>query len=91
MEILGERHDQREVVGAALREPQRAPASTPHRSVKTTLGGDSHSALRRFTPAFLLIRRRGNVLRPGDQPARCRTGRYGRGWSDPPVRGPGTA
>ena len=32
----------------------------------------------------------GGVLRPRGPPARCRTGRIGRGGSDPPVRGPGT-
>ena len=55
-------------------------------------GGPIHnSALRRFTGQRTRNRRGCNVLRPGGPVVRCRTGRYGRGGSDPPPRGLGAA
>lgn len=51
-------------------EPRSVPVLKPHWSAKTTWGLDSHLALRRCTPACLLIRWHGNVLWPG-----CSVGR----------------
>ena len=64
--------------GSALR-------TMPYLGVKTTRGAIHTSVLRRFTPAFLLIRRRGNVLRRRHPVRGGSTGGRCRGLSDPPA------
>jgi len=76
--------------GSGLDRSHR-PHLEPYRSVKTTRGVDSHSGPPAIHTLLPSIRLADGVLRPRGPPARCRTGRIGRGGSDPPRRGLGAA